>query len=286
MTHRVRAPRGQIPRAWLIPLGGAVAILASVAADVMSRAVAADFLAWWPVWIGLAALAFLGRSKRIGSIRVSGLVPLLATAALALFVGAYFLGWPVMPSASIRLDGPPPDAVETAVLSARIDGDLRVSVADVGPLYTIEPLRSGGDVGSATAVEQTQGASFSVSLEPELDPGVYRYAGWSLSVNGSLQWGLTLEGSTVADLGALRLSELRLVGDGRVTLGAPNGATPVSLDGDFMLAVPAGVPAEVIGQAAVPSDWVMTSDGWRAPVDGDGWVISPGPGASLSVSTH
>ncbi len=285
MTHRVRAPKSQIPRAWLIPSGLLVALLAAVAAGLMSRAVGADFLAWWPVWVGIGLLGFFTRSSRIGQVKASGVLPILVAAILALFVVAYFQGWPVMPSASISLKGPPAEGVESAVLSVRIDGDLEVAAAELGEVYEVQPQRGGGDVGYANALEQVQGASFSVALEPVADPGIYRYAGWSISMDTAPEWKLTLEGSVTADLRELSLSEIRLVGEGEVSLGAAQGGAPVSIDGDFVLVLASGSPASVIGDADVPPDWTMTSDGWRSPIEGEGWVISTAPGASLSLIT-
>ena len=188
-----------------------------------------------------------------------------------------------MPSASLQLVGPEASTAEVAALSARIDGAIEVAAGSSGFLYEARPLRGGGDTPFAEAVERTQGTAFSVALQPVSDPGLYTYEGWELRLSNETTWSLTLEGGVEGDLTSLSISELKLLGDGHVSLGTTQSATPVTIEGSFQLTIPSGAPVRVIGEAQVPSDWRQQADGWVTPSDGDGWVVSVGPGATLVI---
>jgi hypothetical protein len=97
-------------------------------------------------------------------------------------------------------------------------------------------------------------------------------------------WSLSLGGEIEADLSRLDLSSLQLDGEGTVALGPVDTNVVVTVSGDFELIVPRGVPARVVGQAVVPSDWAEVSDGFESPTPGSGWVISVGQQASLTVT--
>jgi len=258
-------------------------LLVMIAAGAMSRAVAVDFLAWWPVWLALALVTLLGRGRRWGPVRVSGVIPLLAAGCLLAFVFAYYSSWSLMPSASVQLRGPAIEATEGAALSARIAGDLEVGSNSSRRFYTARPLRGGGQVGIPTATERVQGSAFSVSMTPDSDPGVYRFSGWRIGLSDRVPWALTLEGNLKADLSDLRVVELRVTGNGSIALGRAAGEVSVSVDGAMAITLPPTAVARVIGEAAVPGDWVRDGDGWSSPGDGPGWVFSTGPGAALAI---
>jgi hypothetical protein len=272
-----------MPRAWLIPLAMVAVILVLVAAGMMSRAIVVDFLAWWPVWLAVALVAFLGRRRRWGPIRVSGLIPLVAAAALLVFAVAYYSSWSLMPSASVRLRGPVIEDVEAGSISIRIVGDLEMAPTSARRAYTAEPLRGGGQVGIPTATERVQGAAFSVSVAPDPEAGVYRFSGWRIGISNRIPWDLTLEGDLDADLRGLDVTELRVTGSGSVELGTTSGEVSVSVDGPITVTIPATATARVIGEASVPGDWVREGDGWSSPGEGPGWVFSTSPGAGLTI---
>ena len=101
--------------------------------------------------------------KQLGKMRVSGLIPLLAFAALIAFTAGHAYGWMVMPSAAQELNGPLADSATVAALSAGVDGDLRVGEG-ASLLYEVGPVRRGGDIGIPEAVEQVRESAIMKSL--------------------------------------------------------------------------------------------------------------------------
>jgi hypothetical protein len=273
-----------VPKGWLVPVVVLVGILLAAAIGWLSRSVVIDFVAWWPLWVAIGAVAFFARALKVGRVRVAGLVPLLATAGLGLFLIGHLQGWEAMPSSSASLVGPEPGVITGAALSARIEGRAEVSASDTGFLYTVVPIRTGGTTGLPEAVERTQGTAISVFLEPVESPGIYTFAGWDIDLDPAPTWNLSLGGRLEADLTSLRLTELQVEGSGTVTLGTPIAETPVRVSGDHVIRIPAGVAARVVGQAVVPDDWVQTADGWTSPAGGGGWVISVSEGATLEIT--
>lgn len=282
MTHRAAGSGGGIPRIWLLPIVVATALLGVTAWGVLSRSLVLDLIAWWPVWLLLAILVVLARGRRIGKVRASGLMPLVVTATLIVFVFGHLAGWAVMPSASQTLVGPPAEPGTSAALSARIDGDVHLSSGG-DTLYLVGPVRRGGDVGIPDASEQAQGEVVSVTLEPPADPGFYAFSGWDVLLSAAVPWSLTLEGDVLADLAGLDITALQLLGGGSVTLTSVPASTPATVSGSYELVVPAGVSARIVGEATVPDTWDQLTDGWRSPTPGDGWVIAPTTGSTLTV---
>ncbi|MGB7861554.1 MAG: hypothetical protein WBM90_13745 [Acidimicrobiia bacterium] len=282
MTHRtVGAGRG-VPRIWLLPLALLVLILVATFTGFLSRSLVLDLVAWWPVWVLLALLAFVARGRRVGRIKASGLVPLATTIVLGLFLVGHLQGWDVMPSSAQKLVGPVVRSDAKAALSARVDGVVQVG-AGAGFLYEVDPLRRGGEVGVPEATEQTQESTVSVLLEAPSDPGFYAFAGWNIKLSSLPQWNLTIQGDIEADLSGLNITGLQVSGEGTVTLGSVSGTVPGSTSGDFIVIVPAGVPVRVVGTAQVPDTWEQLSDGARSPASGDGWVLSVANGSTLTV---
>lgn len=271
------------PRAWLIPIGAITLLLGIAAAGVLSRSIAADFLAWWPIWVGLGITAYLVRDQKLGTFRMAGLVPLAALFFVALFAWGHLAGWGIMPSASQRLVGPEVAGITRASLSADIDGRIVVS-GDSEFLYRVDPIRRGGGVGIPTAAEQVVDSTIDVSLQEPADPGVYSYAGWDLGLSPISVWTVSLDGAVEADLRELTIEELSLGGAGTVRLGLAEGETPVTVAGGFGIVVPEGEPVRVMGSASVPVSWVLTEDGAMTPGGGDGWVITVVGEGTLSVT--
>jgi hypothetical protein len=273
-----------VPRVWILPVLAVVLILAAIALGFLSRSVLMDLLAWWPVWLVLLVLAFFSRGRRWGRLRPSALVAILSVLALGSFLTGHIRGWPVMPSASIGLNGPQAGSVATAALSARIDGPLEVGSGQSGFLYAVEPVRRGGEIGPPVATEQLQGPNISVALEPSPEPGFYTFVGWVLDLDEAPTWSLSLAGEVEADLARLRLASLQLDGEGSAFLGPAPTKAVVTISGEFDLTLPSGIPARVVGDATVPADWAASGDGFRSPTPGEGWVITVSEGTSLTVT--
>jgi len=286
MTHTASGSSRGIPRAWLLPIAVVFGILVYSALGWLSRSVVIDFVAWWPVWVVTAILAILVRGRSLGRFYLPGVVPLIALAGLGAFLAGHLLGWDAMPSSSASLVGPASDSGTTAAMSARIDGRLDVGLGRTGYLYSVVPIRTGGETGLPEAVERTQGTSISVVLEPVADPGFNTFAGWSLELDPSPAWALSLGGELSADLSTVRVTELQIEGRGSVILGAPMAETPVSVSGDFVMEVSGGSAVRVVGSAEVPSNWTQTSDGWDSPAGAGGWVISVSEGSTLAIREH
>lgn len=270
-----------VPRLWVLPLGVIAGVAASVGAGVTSRSVVLDLLAWWPVWGGVTALMVVARGRYLGLLRLSGLVPLVGFAVSIVFVTGHVQGWEAMPSASGRLIGPVPEFTR-ASLDASVDGRLEVT-GGPGFLYEVTPIRWGGEVGIPDALEQASNGSVVVSLLPPVDPGLQAFAGWHLRLSSEPVWDLTLGGEVMADLSALSLSGVDLVGTGLVTLGPVSRVSGVLVDGSFTIRFPADVPVRVVGEAVVPDGWERLPDGWHSPGPGDGWVVTAAPGSRLVV---
>ena len=283
MTHRAVGARGGVPRIWLLPIVVVTAILGVTATGLLSRSIVLDLLAWWPVWLLLVVLAVAARGRRIGKLRLPGLVPLITTAALVTFVVGHLLAWPIMPSTSQQLIGPVVGAETSAALSARLAGDLRLS-AGADHLYEVDPLRFGGGIGVPEAIEQIQGSAVSIVLSPPADPGLYSFSGWDITVSTLPLWSLTLEGDMEADLTGLDVMALQVSGGGMVTLGEADTTVAASVSGDFEMIVSSAIPVRIVGSAVVPDSWQQLSDGARSPTPGEGWVVSVREGSTLTVT--
>lgn len=270
------------PRVWLLPIGALTLVLGVAVIGTLSRAIVADLLAWWWVWAAIAVAAYFLREHKIGQFRVAGVIPLVALFFVALFIWGHLAGWSVMPSASQRLVGPEPGGFSEATIQAEINGVIEV---DGGSefLYRVEPVRRGGGIGIPGANEQVADSAIAVVLAAPADPGLYSFAGWSLSLNESPLWSLVLDGAIDADLTSLTLDNLSVAGNGVVRLGTAGGEVPISVNGSFQIVVPPDTPARVIGRASVPASWTPDADGAVGPTFGEGWVITVGSDANVSV---
>ncbi|MEX1037708.1 MAG: hypothetical protein WDZ96_02495 [Acidimicrobiia bacterium] len=282
MTHA--APRKRGGRTWILPALAALVVAGLVAAGVLSRSIAVDFASWWPLWIALLAAGLGARGRKLGRLRVGGLVSVLSVGIAVVFVIAHLQGWSMMPSSAGVLTGSADTGFDSAGLSARVpDGDLIVAPGAANALYTVEPLRHGGDVALPFAVERSQDGDVSVVLTPSENPGLFLWAGWKVHLSAVPAWTLTLEGRVDADLAEVVVANLQVSGNGTVRLGPANRSTPVSVSGDFLIYLPEGVPVRVVGPAEIPNDWTRTDVGASSPTSGQGWVISVVDGSVVEI---
>jgi hypothetical protein len=243
-----------------------------------------DFASWWPLWVALVALGIWARGRKVGSLRLGGLVAVASVGVAVVFVVAHLQGWPLMPSSVGLLTGSADSAFDSAGLSARVPGgDLIVESGTAGVLYTAGPLRRGGDTAAPFAVERSQERDVSVVLTASEDPGLFLWAGWNVRLSVLPAWTLTLEGQVDADLTAVALDNLQLIGGGVVHLGPVTRSTPVTVSGDFVVHFPEGVPVRVVGPAEIPADWTRSDTGASSPTDGQGWVVSLADGALVEI---
>lgn len=272
------------PKVWLIPIGMFIVVFGLAVFGVLSRSVVADFLAWWPVWVGLGVAAFLLRDRKFGVVRASGVVPLAALVFVGLFVWGHVAGWSVMPSASQRLVGPETGTTEEASLEARLDGVIDVSGGS-SFLYLVEPASGAGQFGIPTANEEIFDSSVAVKLVPDPEPGLYTYAGWDLMLSVGPLWTLNLDGALNADLTSLRVSGMVVDGAGTLTLGMPVTSADIDVAGQYQIVVPRSAAVTVSGVASVPDTWTLTDFGAESPAGGEGrWSINVVPGATVRVT--
>ncbi|MGF1616425.1 MAG: hypothetical protein ACFCU2_01255 [Acidimicrobiia bacterium] len=282
MTHA--APRKRGGRTWILPAVTALVVVGLVATGFLSRAIAVDFASWWPLWVALVAIGIWARGRKVGSLRLGGLVAVASVAVAAVFVIANLQGSMLMPSSAGLLTGSPDSGFDSAGLSARVPGGhVVVGTGTTGVLYTVEPLRRGGNIAAPFAIERSQDGDVSVVLSPSEDPGLFLWAGWSVGLSALPSWTLTLEGHIDADLTALTLNNLQLTGGGEVHLGTAIQSTPVTVSGDFVVHIPDGVPVRVVGPAEIPTDWTRTDTGSSSPTEGQGWVVSIADGAVVEI---
>ncbi len=283
MTPRAEGPSRRVPRMWLVPLAVLTGLLALVAVGYLSRSFVLDLAASWPVWAVVALVAVALRSRRVGRVLLSGIVPLIALASLAALVVAHLQGWPGLPSSESRLVGPPTDDVETAELRAHVDGTLIVGSGSEF-LYVVEPVRRGGVIGIPGATEDASGTHTSVELTPIDGSDFYRFSGWVVNLASTTTWILDLAGNLDADLADLDVADVTVTGSGTVEVGSVASETHMTVDGDFELVVPVGTAVRIIGEADVPMSWIPLTDGWESPTTGSGWVIEMTEASTLKVT--
>lgn len=284
MTHAAPRRPTTLPKIWLAPVLAAVGMVIATAIGWLSRSILVDFVAWWPLWLALIGAGLVVRGRRVGALRLSGLISLAMVLALGVFVVGHVQAWPIMPSSVSALVGSPDAGVSSAALSARMDGELEVSTVPAGDLYRVTPVRGGGNVGIPGAVERSQDGLVSVELAENPNPGLYQFAGWRLTLSSVPTWALSLGGVIAADLSGLSIESVQLEGSGSVILGTALGGTPVATDGDFTIRVPKGVAVRVVGPAEVPAGWIPSEDGYSSPIEGQGWVIAISEGSVVRIT--
>jgi len=271
-------PVGAWAMAGMLPIAAGVGL----SANVLSPGLALDLISLWPgVLPGLAALVLVAVRKAWRR-RLGALPPLLLITWMALAVAAHFSAWTALPSSSADLIGPT-EFPEHVTLAAHSAGILDVRVSDPGALYRVGFVRLGGQIGIAEAEEISSPLGLTVAIGDGGSTNWFRYAGWTLELAPRTQWNLSLSGDLDGDLSGLDLGSVSIQGEGRLSIGATDHPVPIAVRGDFSFLIPGGVAARVVGDADVPSGWQTTGDGFRSPVDGEGWVISVADGSSVVI---
>jgi hypothetical protein len=265
--------------AGMLPIVGGIGI----SANVLSPGLALDLISLWPGLLPVAVALVIVATKKAWRQRMGALPPLLIITWIALAVSAHIAALEPLPSSSADLIGPTefPDHV---TLSAHSPGVLEVRVNDRGTIYRVGFVRLGGQIGIARAEEVSTAFGLTVSIGDAGPTEWFRYAGWTLDLAPSTQWNLSLGGELEGDLTGLDLGSVSLDGNGELTLGPTDHPVPMAVRGEFDLHIRADVAARVVGSADVPNGWVTTADGFRSPVDGEGWVISAAAGSSVVIN--
>jgi hypothetical protein len=276
---------------WPFVAAGLAAILAlgvglGVAASIFSPSVWLDLLALWPVpvagtVVGLVAWLIGGRRRRHLAI-----IGLSAFTWMALGVALHLSAAPWLPVASAEIAGPGVAGLETGRIAIDLDTGRIALAGGAVATYEAAPLRTGGAVAAPVGYEQLRVADLAVVVVPRPDPGLFRFGGWSVLVNGSLTWTIDLSAPELeVDLTALPVSSVRLEAQSsRVVLGAPVGRPTLTLTGEHTVVVPPSVPAEVTGEVIAPEGWSTQGGFAVAPAGPDGWVITVEPGALVVIS--
>ena len=273
------------------PLGTLAVLIAAVVAggvgvgsEILSPGLALDLISLWPGLVPAALAAVLVTLRRAWRRRLGALPQLLALTWLALGVAAHLDGWPPLPSSAAELAGPE-DNYTTGSLEIHLDGLLEVTTGGAdGMLYEVGFIRLGGDVGLAEAEEVILEEAIAVALQDSGTTPFFSYAGWRVSLSSEPVWSLDLEGEIGADLTELQISGMSAGGSGWLRLGSFDTPTPLEITrGDFEVTIPAATPVTITGDAQVPEGWVVVDGGYRAPVGGDGLIITVAEGASVFI---
>jgi hypothetical protein len=272
-------PVGAWAMAGMLPIVGGIGI----SANVLSPGLALDLISLWPGLLPAVVALVIVAIKKGWRRRMGALPPLLIITWIALAVSAHIAALEPLPSSSADLIGPAefPDHV---TLAAHSPGVLEVRVNDRGAIYRVGFVRLGGRIGIAQAEEVSTAFGLTVSIGDAGPTEWFRYAGWTLDLAPRTQWNLSLGGELEGDLTGLDLGSVSLEGNGELTLGPTDHPVPMAVRGEFDLRIPADVAARVVGSADVPNEWVSTADGFRSPVDGEGWVISAAAGSSVVIN--
>lgn len=283
------APWSRFGSVW--PRGAAGILLAAlvaggvgVATSVLSPGLGLDLFSLWLGLLPALVAALVVTLRRAWRRRFGALPSLLALSWLALSVAAHLDGWPPLPSSSAELRGPAADESPVS-LTLEVEGELEVAASNHSDLYQVQFIRRGGEVGVPQAVETTVGDQMEIELTDTGGSVWYRYAGWQLVLSSTPDWALSFSARELqADLSALRISSIDAEGAGWVALPPPGEGAEASLTGGrFDVLIPDSTPVTVLGNAIVPPDWEQIDGGFRAPIDGDGWLIEVGEGAAVRI---
>jgi hypothetical protein len=272
------------------PLGTLAVLVAAVVAggvgvgsQILSPGLALDLISLWPGLVPAILAAIVVTFRRAWRRRLGALPQLLAMTWLGLGVAAHLDGWPPLPSSAAELAGPV-DGYTTGSLEVHLDGLLEVAAGADSMLYEVGFIRLGGEIGLAEAEEVILEEAIAVALQDSGTTPFFRYAGWRVALSSEPVWSLDLEGEIGADLTGLQISGVTAGGNGWLRLGSFDGPTPLEITkGDFEVTIPATTPVTITGNARVPEDWVVLDGGYRAPVGGDGLMITVAEGASVFI---
>lgn len=264
----------------------AAGIAGAVAIGAISPSVWLDLVAVWPIaGVGLVGglTVFLLRGRRARHLAIVGLS---VFTWLALGLAWHLSGADWLPVAAADITGPAGDGLTSGRLEIDVAGILRLA-GGPGATYSVEALRTGGDVGAPTALEQRREGALTVLVVPRSDPGRFVFGGWSVGLGDTLPWTLDVEADTIdADLSGVRTTTARLVGGSgsEVRLAAVDGNPALALGGTQTLVIPPSVQASVTGDVvSAPDGWSESNGILVAPAGSGGWIITVEEGSSVTI---
>ena len=272
--------------AWLMVAVVVVSVAAGVVGGILAPSVVLDVISLWPLAVGafFVAAALLPLRKR-GPARITAVLPLLLITMLGSSVVLHLTGWEQLPSSTGDLTGPSAAGVRDAELTLDLTGSLSISTGG-GDLYAVKVERRGGATGVPEALESTfeEGPSFVVLRE--VDGGDwFQTSGWDLALAAGPVWSLVLDSPELdADLSGLQLKALELDGQGTVFLPRPGEIeTAATVEGVYVIHVPAETGVVVAGVAVVPGGWAETVEGHQSPFVGPSILITVVDGARVEI---
>lgn len=261
--------------AWLLVVASAGVLGVGVYGELLSATLILDLVSFWPglVVAILLALAVWPLRRRMAA-RLAAVLPLLLLTWMWGGVALHLSEWELLPSSAADLEGPRVPGVTRAEVEIVSGGEVRLR-AGTDLLYTVRLLREAGDTGVPQALERIEGDEAQVDVVEGEAGRWFRTVGWETTLAAGPIWDVAVRGAEVdLDLRPLEVAGVDVWGSGVVRLPPVASETQVRLEGRLRVQVPEGVPVEVLGPALVPSDWVVTDTGWRAPVSGTGYLMA------------
>lgn len=236
-----------------------VALLVTVVAigvvtGILGRAVVLDIVSFWPIFglLGLVAVAVRSRFSH----RIRAILPLLITTWLAVAIALHLAGWTVLPSARADMAGFEVTEDLSASLSLDLEGQLNVVGSSDGVLYTVHLPREGGTVSAPQALETATDNGIAIELAERSQSFWFSSSGWDVALHESTGWELDLTAPTMSvDLSRIEFEGGAFAGGGVVVLGDAAGS--LSVEGDFVIRIPEALGVLVIGDAELPSGWIV-----------------------------
>ena len=267
---------------WLLFSMATVAIVAAVAAELLSSTLVLDLAALWPA-VALAVLFVPLAFLRAGLWR--WLPPLILLAWLLTGLALHLGGVTFLPSSAGDIDvDVRSDQIGTAQLTAGPVDSLAVAFDGGSQLAAVTMRRRGGDVAPAIATPLVGDGRAEIVLAERQDPGFFEFEGWMLHLGAVPLWELDLAASRLTvDTEGLSQGSIIASGSGEIVLSEVANESILEVTGVFDIVVPRGVGVVVDGLATTPNDWTRTERGLTAPGD-LGWTLIVSGDSRVSVS--
>lgn len=232
-----------------------------VLTGILGRAVVLDIISFWPIFGLLGLLAFAVRSRF--SHRIRAILPMLITTWLAVAIALHLSGWVVLPSATGDMTGVDVGTTSNASLALEIDGMLNIVGTSGGALYSVDLPREGGRVSAPQALETATDDLIVIELAERSRSFWFSSSGWNVALAETVGWELDLSApEMLVDLSDVSFRGGSFVGGGEILLGEVS--QDVALSGEFNVRLPDGIGVLVIGNAELPTGWLVAEEGMKS----------------------